>query len=245
MGIWSRLFGRQAEALPAPSVPVPVEAAPAAPEPSPVPAQEPVDLAQKWADELLAKQDYRALAAVNNSHDYSPLRFRECDIANRMLREAGTGAVDALLEELGADDVGKADLANVLVAIGDPRAVPPLKKFFDRGDFKAYGLTQSMVSEFVGAHPDLAGETESVACALCGAVRAVTETRYYLEDGGRKYFCADTCWDRRGSVLRSAGTATGCRFFSEGMCSAGEGGNLCSFNGDSFATGCYVYGMFG
>ena len=245
MGILSRLFGRQAETLPAPSVPVPVEAAPAAPEPSPVPAPEPVDLAQKWADELLAKQDYRVLAAINNSHDYSPLRFRERDIANRMLREAGAGAVDALLEELAADDVGKADLANVLVEIGDPRAVPLLKKFFDRGDFKAYGLTQSMVSEFVGAHPDLAGETETVTCALCGAVRAVTETRYYLEDGGRKYFCADTCWDRRGSVLRSAGTATGCRFFSEGMCSAGEGGNLCSFNGDSFATGCYVYGMFG
>jgi len=245
MGILSRLFGRQAETLPAPSVPVPVEAAPAAPELSPEPAPEPVDPAQKWADELLAKQDYRALAAVNNSHDYSPLRFRERDIANRMLREAGAGAVDALLEELGADDVGKDDLAKVLVEIGDPRAVPLLKKFFDRGDFKAYGLTQSMVSEFLGAHPDVAGETESVSCALCGSVRAVTETRYYLEDGGRTYFCADTCWQRRGSVLRSAGTATGCRFFSEGMCSAGEGGNLCSFNGDSFATGCYVYGMFG
>jgi len=243
MGILGRLFGRREE-TPAPPVPEPAAAAPPAPEPPAEPPQEEADLAQTWADELLAKKDYRTLVAINSSHDYSPLRFRKRDVANRMLREAGAEAVDALLEELAADDVGKADLANVLVEIGDPRAVPLLKKFFDRGDFKAYGLTQSMVSEFVGAHPDLAGETESVACALCGAVRAVTETRYFLEDGGRTYFCADTCWDRRGSVLRSAGTATGCRFFSEGMCGAVEGGNLCSFNGDSFVTGCYVYGMF-
>jgi hypothetical protein len=247
MGILSRLFGRTEEKPPA--VPDRAETAPAEeavqPEPESEPVPEPVDPAQLWAEELEARDDYRTLAAVNNSQDYSQefMKNRKRAAANRILMEAGSKAVDGILEELATDGVGSSDLAEVLVAIGDPKAVPLLKTFFDRGEFKAYGSAQGKVKEFIEAHPDSAGETETLECAVCHRVRPVTEMRYFIDDGTKKFFCLDGCWDRRGSVLVSAGTATGCPFFSSGMCSAGEGGQVCSFRGASYQTGCFVYSM--
>ena len=196
---------------------------------------------QEWAQRLKGKKDYRAFAAVNNSKDYSDQfqKWKKRDIANDILRKAGSDAVDAILKELATDGVGSSDLADLLVNIGDSKAVPLLKKKLDRGDFKAYG-SQYRVQEFINKYPELHGTTETVKCALCGKSRPVTEMRG-LADG--TYFCTDTCWEKRGKVLQH-GIGTDCPFYSEGMCTAGDGNNLCSLQSGSYLTSCYVYSMY-
>jgi hypothetical protein len=103
-----------------------------------------------WAQNLKDKKDYRALAAINNSNNYSDSfnKWRKAALANSILREAGAEAVEAILEELATDGVGSVDLANVLVEVGDPKAVPLLKQKLARGDFAAYG-SQYSIRDFV------------------------------------------------------------------------------------------------
>jgi hypothetical protein len=156
-----------------------------------------------------------------------------------VLKEAGVEAVDAFLEELATDGVGSSDLADLLVYIGDKKAVPLLKKKFDRGDFKPYGGTQSDVKNFVEKYPDLYGEVETVKCALCGKTGPVTSMRGVA---GGKFFCLDTCWGNRGRVLPH-GIGTDCPYYSEGMCKAGDGDNLCSLWSGSYKISCIVYSM--
>lgn len=248
MGILDKLFGKNANASAAQAAagPSPVVAAPVEPPPEAAPAEPAPDPAQVWAEELLAAGDYRGLAAINNSTDYSDnSKWNKRDIANQMLIAVGTDAVEGILEELATEGVGKSDLASILVTIGDARAVPLLKKLYDRGEFAAYGLTQQRVGNFLDAHPEVPVEAEMVICAVCGAERPTSETRYYIDQGTKKYFCTESCWPKRGRVVSDAGTATRCKFFSEGMCSAGEGGNLCSYRGDMFEIECFVYSTFG
>lgn len=200
-----------------------------------------------WAQKLKAKKDYRALAAINKSQEYGPAfqLARKRELANGILREAGAEAVDAIMEELDTDGVGSIDLANLLVEIGDTKAVPLLKKKLDRGDFSSYS-SQIYIRRFVEKHPDLIGEVEMVRCALCGKTRPVTETRYVVvsyEEGRQvKRFCADTCWQKRGRVLKS-GIGTDCPFYSEGMCTAGDGDYLCNLQAGSYKSSCHVYAM--
>jgi ankyrin repeat protein len=197
-----------------------------------------------WAERLKARRDYRALAAINNSQDYSPAfkKFKKRDLANRILREAGVDAVDAIMEELDTEGVGSVDLANLLVSIGDLKAVPLLKKKLDRGLFDSWG-SKSTIKWFVEKHQDLVGEVEIVTCALCGRTRPVTETQLIYEDGKVKRFCKDTCWGKRGRVLKS-GIGTDCPFYSEGICTAGNGDSLCSLKVGSYESSCHVYAMF-
>lgn len=109
---------------------------------------------EQWAQELKERGDYRALAAINNSTDYdAPLHWEKRDLANRILRETGSDAVDAILRELATGGIGKDDLAEVLVDIGDPKAVPLLKKMLDGGVFDAYGV-KFAIEDFVKSHPE-------------------------------------------------------------------------------------------
>jgi hypothetical protein len=238
MGMFERLFGKkkavEAEPAPPPAAPSPDVSRAAAEPPTPPP-----DTPELWAQALKQQKDYRALAAINNSQDYSKgfNKWRKRDLANRILREAGAEAVDAILAELDTDGVGGIDLATLLVDIGDPKAVPLLKRKLDRGDFSAYG-SQYRIRDFVGEHPELHGAVETVECALCGKSRPVADMR----GGGDTYFCTDTCWPKRGRVL-AHGTGTDCPFYAEGMCTAGEGDSLCSLGSGSYASSCYVYAM--
>jgi len=196
---------------------------------------------EEWAQILKEEKDYRSLAAINNSQDYRKefQKFRKRDIANRILREVGTDAVNSILEELATEDVGRADLANLLVDIGDPKAVPLMKKSFDRGKFNAYG-SRKRIRDFVQKHPDLHEDEETGKCALCEKTRKVTEMRSFRDVS----FCKETCWNKRGLVVGD-GIGKDCPFYSEGMCKAGEGSSLCSLQAGHYSTACYVYGMHG
>ena len=199
-----------------------------------------------WALNLKEKKDYRALAAMNNNQDYSE-EFQIWDkqsIANRILEKAGSEAVDAIIAELATGVVSDSKLAELLVDIGDPKAVPLLKKMLDRGTFSATGGLNDHIQTFIEKHPDLIGKVEMTTCALCGKTRPTSEMEGYQEEEGQeKWFCMDTCWSNRGRVLKS-GIGTDCPFYSEGMCKAGEGVSLCSLQAGSYATSCYVYGMY-
>jgi hypothetical protein len=63
-----------------------------------------------------------------------------------------------------------------------------------------------------------------------------------MRGGGDTYFCKDTCWKKRGRVL-AHGIGTDCSFYSEGMCTAGDGDTLCSLGSGSYKSSCYVYAM--
>jgi ankyrin repeat protein len=197
-----------------------------------------------WARKLKVKKDYHALAAINNSQDFSPQfqKWRKRDLANRILRDAGAEAVDAIMQELDTEGVGSYDLASLLVKIGDTRAVPLLKRKLDRGLFDSNA--KSRIQWFIKKHQDLVGEVELVKCVLCGKVRPVTETQYIFDEGGKaKRFCSDTCWQKRGRVLKS-GIGTDCPFYSEGICKAGDGDSLCSLQTGSYVSSCHVYAMY-
>jgi hypothetical protein len=103
----------------------------------------------RWSG-LKGKKDYRALAAIHNSQDYSEAfkKWEKRDIADEILREAGSEAVDAIIEELATDGVGSDDLADLLIDIGDLKAVPLLKRKLDHGDFDAYS-SKDRILEFV------------------------------------------------------------------------------------------------
>lgn len=196
-----------------------------------------------WAERLRAKKDFRPLAAINNSKDYNPAfqKFKKRDIANQILIDAGTEAVDAIIQELNTEGVGSYDLANLLVRIGDPKSVPILKKKLDRGIFSSYN--PSNIEHFIKEHQNLIGDVEMVTCALCGKTRPVTETQLFYNEGRQvKRFCKDTCWQKRGRVLKS-GIGTACPFYSEGMCTAGNGDSLCSLKAGSYFS-CHVYGIY-
>ena len=142
------------------------------------------------------------------------------------------------MEALSIEGVGQADLADVLVNIGDSKAVPMLKKMLDRGCFNAYS-TKHFVEGFVNRHPELHGAVEEAACSLCQKVRPVTELRRVLPS---YFFCKDTCWDKRGRLIGSTWRgALNCPFYSEGMCKVGEGQNTCSLGLGTYDTECYVY----
>jgi hypothetical protein len=236
MGILDRLFGKKKVE---PAQP-PIGQSPDASRAAAKPRTERADSPELWAQELKEKKDYRALAAIYNSQDYSPgfHPWQKRGIANRILREAGAEAVDAIMEELETDGVGSMDLAALLADIGDPKAVPLLKKKLDRGDFPA-GTSEFFIRKFVKQHPKLHGTVEKVKCALCGKSRAVTRMR----GSGDTYFCKDTCWKNRGRVLPH-GIGTDCPFYSEGMCTAGDGDSLCSLGVGSYQSSCYVYAMY-
>jgi hypothetical protein len=194
---------------------------------------------KEWSQKLKEKKDYRALAAVFNSKDYSREfgKFSRQSYAKSILKEAGSEAVDAILDEIAVEGVGIGDLAEILVKIADPKAVLLLKKMFDRGKFYS-GSTKQDVETFVNKYPELHEPTEMAVCSLCGKSRPINELRNVSPN---YFFCRDTCWNRRGKIVGSkhAG-ALGCPYYAEGMCTV-DGGNTCSLSFGNYGTDCYVY----
>lgn len=85
-----------------------------------------------------------------NSKDYSKEfdKFNRQSSAKSILKEAGSEAIDAILDKLAVDGVGSEDLAELLTKIADPKAVPLLKKMLDRGKIPS-GWTKTDVETFV------------------------------------------------------------------------------------------------
>jgi hypothetical protein len=142
MGFWNRLFGKRAAApvqRPSAVTPARTTASSATPKSPPV--------LPEWAQDLKEKSDYAALAAVTyNSRD--PQWSEKKGVAERILKQAGGEAVDEILREISSHSYCNIYLADVLVDIGDPRAIPVLKKELLAGGFKAYG-SESTIARFV------------------------------------------------------------------------------------------------
>lgn len=200
-----------------------------------------IESPREWAQRLKEIRDYRALAATITDRAYDPrveAQRQKRLHAMDALEEAGSEAVDSILDVAGAGMGALAgeDLAELLVKIGDPKAVPFLKKMLDRDEF--YSSTKGRVEGFVSRYPELYGAAEITFCSLCGKSRPVNELRHVNPD---YYFCRDTCWNRRGKIVGSKNAgALGCPFYSEGMCTV-DGGNTCSLSFGSYNTTCYVY----
>lgn len=200
--------------------------------------------AERWALQLEQKEDYHALAAIFNSTDYAndKLHFKKQSFAKAALKRAGSKAADAILEETAKDGVGCINLAELLADMNETKAVPLLKKLLDRGRFNAYG-SKYEIEEFANKYPELQEAAENSECALCGKTRPTAEMHGASKAFGEplKYFCTDTCWSKRGSIVGSTfNGAKNCPFYAEGMCKVG-GDNTCSLNFGSYDTTCFVY----
>ena len=208
---------------------------------------------ESWARKLKDKKNYRALAAIHNSQNYSEefQIWEKKDLANDILRGAGSEAVNAILEELATDGVGNDDLARLLVDIGDPKAVRLLKKMLDRGSFFIGDeLGRREIENFVEKHTEIIREmeVEMAKCAVCGKERPVTEMRI-LKGGteGDTGFCVGTCWEKRGRIFGSE-DGVGCPYYTKDrMCAPPQGDpSPCSFTfkiGPTYKD-CPVYGTF-
>jgi hypothetical protein len=155
------------------------------------------------------------------------------------LKEAGSEALNAILDGLAVsqDILSNADLAEILVKIADPKAVPLLKKKLDSGEIHDSNAKKD-AEAFVNKYPELHEPAEMAVCSLCGKSRPILELR---KVNPNFFFCIDTCWNRRGKIVGSKHAGTlGCPFYSEGMCT-GDGGNTCSLSFGSYSTTCYVY----
>ncbi len=199
---------------------------------------------KSWAQKLEEKKDYRSLAAIFYSQDYRPSRYDKENMARQALRKAGAEAVDAILEELARRGRG-GDLADLLVEIGDPKAVPLLKKMLDRGAFAGEVMTIENIRAFIKEHPDRISTLERVKCLLCGKTRPVNQMRGCYEEKGQTVgFCTRTCWRKRGRILGSK-DGVGCPYYNEDrMCVPPMGEpSPCTFKfkiGPTF-TACHVY----
>lgn len=207
---------------------------------------------ESWARKLKDKKNYRALAAIHNSQNYSEefQIWEKQDLANDILREAGSEAVNAILEELATDGVGNNDLAKLLVDIGDPKAVQLLKKMLDRDSFIGDELARRDIKDFVEKHTEIIREmeVEMAKCTICGKERPVTEMRI-LKGGteGDTGFCVGTCWEKRGRIFGSE-DGVGCPYYTKDrMCAPPQGDpSPCSFTfkiGPTYKD-CHVYRTF-
>ena len=176
-----------------------------------------------WAQKLKDKKDYRALAAVFRSQDYSDefQKFEKEKLANDILREAGSEAAKAIREELATDGVGSWELAELSIKIDDLEAIPILKKLLDRDAFAGYG--DDRVTEFLRKHPDVKVRTEMVKCAICGKKRPITEMRGCGEEP-RQLVCPGTCWEKQASICGSE-DGVGCPYYTENRICAPPQGN--------------------
>jgi len=200
---------------------------------------------ESWAQKLSEKKDYRTLIATFYSEDYDdPLRWDRQYAAGEALQKAGSEAVDVIMKELAKQQRG-GDVAELLVEIGDPKAVPLLKRMLDRGDFAGQVTIIGEIKEFIQKHPDRIGPVETAKCLICGKVRPVNEMRGCDEEKGQVVgFCARTCWRKRGRIWGSEDGA-GCPYYSKDrMCVPPVGEpSPCTFKfeiGPSFNT-CHVY----
>jgi len=148
MSVWNRLFGKKADSsIQRPTAVTPSRTA----APSATPKSIPIlpGSPEAWAQDLKAKKDYTALAAFVYTGAMDNQRWPKINLAMKILSEAGTDAVDAILQEVNAKGYCPYQLADVLVKIGDPRAVPLLKKDLLLGKFRAYITSERAIEKFV------------------------------------------------------------------------------------------------
>jgi hypothetical protein len=207
------------------------------------------ELAKRWAEKLQSTKDYRALAAylcAYHCHSDSPLGFKRSaalwnamkGYAQDILLKAGAEAVDAMIAEMEKGENKDYDVAKILVSIGDPRAVPLLKRLDDRDEWRAF-YSHGDITTFVNKYPQYHGEVEKLSCPICGKIRSVTETK----PCGDQRFCEDSCWSKRGRVIKH-GIGSSCPYYTEGVCRAGgRDTGLCSLQEGTYRTSCHVYAM--
>ena len=199
--------------------------------------------ARRWAKPLKDAQNYNSLAAymcagfVNLGED-SSLWNHKRSCAEHALREAGSDALGAMLAELDKGKMKDSALARIIVEIGDPTAIPLLKRLSDGGAWDSCGGIWHF-KELLEKYPQYQGEVEKVSCAICGKVRPVTETKRCSD----KRFCEGRCWSMRGRVIKH-GVGSDCPHYSEGVCMAGgRDTGLCSLVSGSYRTNCHVYAL--
>ena len=116
--------------------------------------------AENWAEELGKAKNYNALAAFmclyEHHHSdsylgpelYKDLWYSKRFYAEKVLREAGVEAVDAMIAELEKGENKDIYLSRLLAEIGDKRAVPILKKYVDQNKWAGY-TSRGDIIEFV------------------------------------------------------------------------------------------------
>jgi hypothetical protein len=110
------------------------------------------------------KEEYFALAAA----PYGPsdgAYWSKVNAALPILRAGGAAAVEAILEQISAHRSCAFKLAEVLVEIGDPRAVPVLKKALLAKDFSGTPGVESAASRFVAKFDPSIEEEQRLARA--------------------------------------------------------------------------------
>lgn len=155
MAIWERFFGSKPqqpvrvppEQIPRRTADAPAPKWPAAPTTPTNPAP---GSPEAWAEDLKKAKNYSALAAA----PYDKINdqwWPKVRLAQRILKEAGAAAVDPILNEITARGRCESNLADVLLDIGDPRAVPVLKAAQQREEFSYVPGTESRVERFVAS----------------------------------------------------------------------------------------------
>jgi hypothetical protein len=196
-------------------------------------------LSPVWASVMRVTKNYAALASVFNrcsDFDDSNAWNKRMDLAKEILRNAGPPAVDAIIAEL--EKHHDTHLALILCSIGDPRAVRILRKQLALGRYS--GWPADDIRRFVALHP-IPQENIEVVCAVCGQRRAPDKARSYMDEDREKWFCAQGCWSKRGTVVKT-GVGYDCPRFSQGLCNVD--GNVCSLQKGTYAD-CVVYRMRG
>lgn len=79
-----------------------------------------------WAKRLKEARDWQSLAIIFTIEGGDEGTKHKRIFARKVLKEAGTEAVDAVIVQLNVSGVGLDDLAEILTEIGDERAVKPL-----------------------------------------------------------------------------------------------------------------------
>ena len=192
------------------------------------------ELMQAWKD-----RDYNVFTSLFEHEKYGTPKWR---IAEMVMDVAGGDVVDAILKQLEKEGPCSYDFAEILVKVGDPKAVPLLKKLWDRGVFSSTS-GNIKIKHFIDHYPELQGEVEAVKCDVCGRERPTLEMRYVVKPDrvGKFWFCEDTCWSKRGRLVGSAYSgAMACPFYSSGMCKVGNGSNVCSLQYGTYDN-CHVH----
>lgn len=116
---------------------------------TPPTVEDPLARAQAWARAAIDARDWKSLAEVFDSQDYTPEFNKNARkrLAKAALLEAGAEAQDAIIEQLKTNGVGTNDLAAILEQIGDARAVGPLLDVFDK--VAPYGGAQADIVRFL------------------------------------------------------------------------------------------------
>jgi hypothetical protein len=116
------------------------------------------------AQVVRTKEEYFALAAAPYGPSDSAY-WSNVNAALPILRAGGAAAVEAILEQISAHRRCAFKLAEVLVEIGDPRAVPVLKKALLAKDFSGTPGVESAASRFVAKFDPSIEEEQRLARA--------------------------------------------------------------------------------